>query len=214
MQYDWAMTESPELLEPDWNAARAVWLTAGVALNETRSTAQEHLLDELKRAAGMFREMKRVDIADHGRSWNMRDGAQMCRELIQFVSNIDDVALPRLVRGGIRNLNTTMTTLVTGLAELELAFKHAPEVIKVRRRKHEFHDLLVVRLAESFERYTDRKASVTTDYDTSERSGVFVEFVFAFLEHFLPEEEGELNARAIQRALSAHRHHPPDPLED
>ena len=155
------MVESSEYLEPDWNATRAVWLTAGVVLNETRSKDQENLLDELKRAAEMFREMKRVDMADHERSWTMQDGAQMCRELIQFVSNIDEIALPRLVRGGIRNLNTTMTTLITSLAELEVAFKHAPEVIRVRRRKHEFHDLLVVRLAESFERYTDLRILFT-----------------------------------------------------
>ena len=72
------MVVSSEHLEPDCNATRAVWLTAGVVLNETRSKDQEHLLDELKRAAGMFREMKRVDMADHERSWTMQDGAQMC----------------------------------------------------------------------------------------------------------------------------------------
>ena len=52
----------------------------------------------------------------------------MCRELIQFVSGINDVALPRLVRGGIRIFNTTILTLRTSQAKPQIAFRHATVV--------------------------------------------------------------------------------------
>ena len=208
------MSDIAESEDPDWSTARAVWRQAGVEIPPQRSTESEHFLSDLKRAAAMFREMSRVTSGDRTRNWKMQDGAKLCRELSEFLSSIDDVALQRIARAGVPGFDPTLITFLDHLAKLEHTFRRAPEDRTVRRRKHELNDPLVIRLADSFERNSGRKASVTTDPVTSERGGVFVEFVLAFIEHFLPDQQWEFNARSIQRALSQRRALPPDPLTD
>jgi hypothetical protein len=208
------MNDTSKNTDADWERALTVWSKAGLTIPDTRSTEDERFLTELLLAAAMFQEMSRVTTVDRQRNWSMEDGAQMCRELTEFLSALDDVVFERIARGGKSSFDPSMTALLSHLAALEQAFTRAPEAARVRQRKHEFHDPLVVRLAEIFQQHTQRKASVTTDWDSSVRGGIFVDFVLSFVEHFLPDQQDQVNARSIQRALNNRRNSPPDPLTD
>ena len=151
-------TAKPDDLE--WAAARAVWSKAGVEISDNRSSESEHFLSELKLAVASFREMERITTADRQREWSMEDGAKLCGDLSSFIGSIDDIALPRIVRGGSPNFDPTMTTLMFQLAELEHAFRRAPEAPTVRRHKHEISDPLVIRLADSFKRHSESVSKV------------------------------------------------------
>ena len=76
---------------------------------------------------------------------------------------------------------------------------------KVRKRKHDIDDFLIIRLADIFEREAGRTPSVTTDWDTSERRGVFVGFVNQFVTRMLPKNSAQIDGRVIQRALKGRK---------
>lgn len=195
--------KASEQHDPEWAAAREVWSSAGVTLGQKRSTAQEPLLERLKWAVGIYEEVKRIGTTERNRSWRMRDGATIVRNLSEFLASLDDVALSRLRRVSSQDVDETLNILFPMLSVLENAFNNAPQSERVRRRKHQYHAPLVRHLADSFEQHTGRKASVTTEYSDSERGGIFVKFVHAFLNNFLPEEQGQLNGRAIQMILAS-----------
>ena len=123
-------TAEPDGLE--WVAARAVWSKAGVDIPNDSSSDSEHFLSEIKLAVASFREMERVTTADRQREWSMEDGAKLCGDLSNFLGSIDDVALPRIVRGSNPSFDSSMITLLIQLAELEHTFRRAPKALTVQ----------------------------------------------------------------------------------
>ena len=63
--------------DPDWEVARAIWAAGKVDIPARRDDKRIHLLSELKYAAGMFMEAKRVTVADQERKWSPDQVAQM-----------------------------------------------------------------------------------------------------------------------------------------
>ncbi len=94
-----------------------------------------------------------------------------------------------------------MAQTLGDLALLEYAMENAPMPRKARKRKHDIDDFLIIRLADTFQRVTGRNPSVTTDWKTSERRGVFVDFVQQFVRRMLPRHSAQIDGRVIQRAL-------------
>ena len=78
-----------------------------------------------------------------------------------------------------------------------------------RKKKQEHNNFLVSILADIYERHTSKRASVYTNRTNNKRVGRFVEFVNAFNTQFLSGEITDLNARAIQRALTSKADSPP-----
>ncbi len=130
--------------DPDWEVAGAIWAAGKVDIPARRDDKRIHLLSELKYAAGMFMEAKRVTVADQERKWSPDQVAHLCRQLSEILYQIDDVVLARMARisGG------AIDSLVARTLD-DLAMENAPMPRKVRKRKHDIDDLLVTRLAMS-----------------------------------------------------------------
>ena len=191
--------------DPEWADARAIWAAGKVDIPVQRDADDIHLLSDLKFAAGMHTEATRVATADREREGTPEVGARLCSELIEFLSRIDEVTYNRLARipGVAPDLLVEQTML--DLISLEIALRRMPDPPKVRKRKHEIDDPLILRLAEIFQRETGRRPTVTTDWHTDERRGDFVNFVSEFLRRMLPERSTEIGGRAIQRVLALAR---------
>ena len=191
--------------DPEWADARAIWAAGKVDIPVRRDADRIHLMSALKFAAGMHTEATRVATADREREETPEVGARLCSELIEFLSRIDDVTSGRLAR--IPNVAADLLVEQTmhDLISLEIALRTMPNPPKVRKRKHEIDDLLILRLAEVFQRETGRRPTVITDWTTYERRGDFVDFVSEFLRRMLPERSTEIGGRAIQRALALAR---------
>lgn len=187
--------------DPKWFDAREIWAAANVEIPEERNADNSHLLSDLKLAAGMFAEAKRVTAADHARTWSLDDGARICRQLSEFLYQLDDVVFTRMARASKVPVEPLVAQTLANLAQLESALENAPKPPKVRKRKHDIDDFLIIRLADIFMRKTGRRPSVTTDWASSGRGGTFVSFVTEFVARLLPEHAEQIDGRVIQRAL-------------
>ncbi len=54
---------------PEWDDARSVWTAGKVDIPPSRDDKCNHFLWDLKSAASMFTEAKRVTVADQDREW-------------------------------------------------------------------------------------------------------------------------------------------------
>ena len=192
----------------DWENAHAIWAAGDFDIPARRDDERIHLLADLKIAAGMFSEFQRVTTVDRDRTWSPDQVVRLCRQLLEILYEFDDVVLARMAR--VRNPDGEPTKLegeivvadvLGSLAQLEYLMERVQLPNVTRKHKHEFNELLVIRLADIFERTTGRKASVTTDWDTSVRRGVFVDFVQEFTGRMLPSCSPDIGGRVIQRAL-------------
>ncbi len=193
------------MMDLEWDDTRAIWAAGKVDIPTRRDDDCIHLLSDLKLAAGMFAEVTRIAVADREREWSPDDGARLCRQLLDILCQIDDTAFSRMVRASNVALDPLVAQTISNLVHLESALKNSPKPPKARKRKHEIDDFLIIRLADIFRRETGRRPSVTTEWDTSERRGDFVDFVMEFTRRMLPEHSLQINGRIIQRALKRGR---------
>ncbi len=191
--------------DPEWDDARAIWAAGKVDIPTRRDDDRIHLLSDLKLAAGMFAEVTRIAVADREREWSPDDGARLCRQLLEILCQIDDTAFSRMVRASNVALEPLVEQTTVNLALLESILENTPKPPKARKRKHIDDDILIIRLADIFRRETGRRPSVTTEWDTSERRGDFVDFVMEFTKRMLPEHSLQINGRIIQQALKRGR---------
>ncbi len=187
--------------DPEWDDAQAIWAAGKVDIPAERDAECNHFLSDLKLAAGMFTEATRVTAVNQEREWSLDDGAELCRELLKFLYRVDDVEIRRIARTSELVIEPLLERTFSDLGQLEYVLRNTPKPPKVRKRKHDIDDLLITRLADTFERQTGCKPSVTTDWDTSKRGGIFVDFVMEFVVRMLPEHVGQIDGRVIQRAL-------------
>lgn len=191
--------------DPEWDDARAIWAAGKVDIPARQDDDCIHLLSDLKLAAGIFAEVKRVTVADQERKWSPDDGGRLCGQLLEILCQIDDTAFIRMARASNVALDPLVAQTISNLVHLKSLLKKVPKPPKARKRKHEIDDFLIIRLADIFRRETGRRPSVTTEWDTSERRGDFVDFVMEFTRRMLPEHSLQINGRVIQRALKRGR---------
>ena len=115
--------------DPEWDDARAIW------------------------AAGMFTEAYRIKAVDQEREWNPDEGARLCRELLNFLYRIDDVAILRITRTSKIEVDPLLARMISDLGQLEQIFRNALKPPKVRKRNHEIDDVLILRLADTLSAY-------------------------------------------------------------
>ena len=208
------MTDTSLKFDTDaWKAAQEIWGKAGEVVPEEPDQTSRHYLANLQRVVVNFEMAKSVSDRDRNNDLSFDDLANQCRDLIDKLSDIDDIAFARLARALSVPADQDLAQTIETLFILETALRNTKSPRIPHKKQHEHDNFLVVLLAKLYEQTTDRKASVTTDPITNERKGPFVDFVTCFADHFLPEQCSNLNARAIQRVLKAQRDNP-DPLRE
>ena len=78
---------------PEWDDARAIWAAGKIDIPAERDSECDHFLSDLKLAAGLFTEANRIKAVDQEREWSPDEGARLCRELLESLDRIDDVAI-------------------------------------------------------------------------------------------------------------------------
>ena len=187
--------------DSEWDVARAIWAAGKVDIPPIRDGKNLHFLFDLKSAFGMIVEANRVTSTDWERTWKPSDGARLCHELIEFLYQIDDPVMMRMARASRVEIGPLMDRTVVDLSLLGSALESAPMPSTPRKRKHEINDMAILRLADVFERGAKANASVTRHWDTSIRSGHFINFVLKFYELMLPEFAFQVSGRSIQASL-------------
>ena len=179
--------------DPEWCYAQTILAAGKIDIPAEQDAECNHFLSDLKFAAAMFKEAKRVTAVIQEREWGLDDGAQLCSDLLNFLYQVDDVEIGRIARTSKMAFEPLLARTFSDLGKLEYVLRNTPNPPKVRKRKHEIDDFLITKLADTFERQIGRKPGVTTDWATSKRGGIFVYFVMEFVTRMLPEHVGQID---------------------
>ena len=79
--------------DPEWSDAQAIWAAGNINIPAERDAECNHFLSDLKLAAAMFKEAKRVTAVIQEREWSLDDGARLCSDLLNFLYQVDDVEI-------------------------------------------------------------------------------------------------------------------------
>ena len=199
--------------QPDWEQACLVWATGGKKLPGTPGENDFRLLADLKAAAGSYRSAKEITDADRTREWTPDQVADQCEALARMLYQLDDAMFARIAGASHASIQSIVPETISNLYTLDSAFRNARMPTLPRKKKQEHNNFLVSILANIYERHTGKRATVYTNRKNNKRVGPFVEFVDAFNKYFLSGDISNLNARAIQRALTKRADSPrPDSL--
>ena len=139
--------------DPEWDDARAIWVTGKIYTPAEHDSECDHFLSDLKLAVSMFTKANRIKAVDQEREWNPDEGARLCRELLNFLYRIDDVAILRIVRTSKIEVDPLLARMISDLGQLERIFRNTLKLPKVRKRKHEIDDVLILKLADTLSAY-------------------------------------------------------------
>lgn len=194
-------TDPPPIEDPDWKDARTIWATGGLIIPEQIEAENAYYLTDLKLIAAMVHSADAVNQADRSRKIAPKELAELCNSLSSSLLQIDNTTFVRMASGTALDSRQILNDTVANLFLLEAVLDRTVEPSIPRKRKHELHDIAIIRLADIFEHNTKANASVTKHWEESPRKGKFVNFVLKFYELMLPGFVSSVSGRSIQASL-------------